>query len=173
MDSLPTWVPSEFPPNLLRATQRNPNSSVCYARALVQGVALLITLLMVSAPVAAQPVKLDSCHDGDTCRFVPSSGGVLVVRIMGIDAPEIDKGARCSAEQALAVKARDRLLDLLRAAKEITLDRHGQDRYQRTLAYVLADGKDVGKVLVAEGLARPYNGKGKRIGWCPSSQSYN
>jgi endonuclease YncB( thermonuclease family) len=82
------------------------------------------------------------------------------------DAPEIDKGARCPVEQALAVKARDRLLELLRAAREITLERHGQDRYQRTLAVVRADGRDVGPVLIAEGLARPYDGKGKRRGRC-------
>ena len=35
----------------------------------------------------------------------------------------------------------------------------------RVDATVIADGADVGKVLIEEGLARPYSG-GKRRGWC-------
>jgi endonuclease YncB( thermonuclease family) len=41
----------------------------------------------------------------------------------------------------------------------------GQDRYGRTLAVVLADGRDVAEVLIGEGLAREYHG-GRREGWC-------
>ena len=39
------------------------------------------------------------------------------------------------------------------------------DRYGRTLAHLTVNGRDVGGVLIGEGLARQYNG-GRRQGWC-------
>lgn len=104
------------------------------------------------------------CHDGDTCRFLVH-GKSTPVRFMGIDAPEIGRGARCAAEQSGAVKARDRLLVLLHTGERIELEVHGKDKYRRTLARVLVDGQDVGQELVQEGLVRRYTG-GKRRPWC-------
>ena len=39
-----------------------------------------------------------------------------------------------------------------------------KDRYSRTLATIKVDGRDVGKIMIAEGLARPWTGK--RRPWC-------
>ncbi len=39
-----------------------------------------------------------------------------------------------------------------------------KDRYGRTLATVSVDGQDVGEILIAEGLARPWTGH--RQPWC-------
>jgi endonuclease YncB( thermonuclease family) len=39
------------------------------------------------------------------------------------------------------------------------------DRYGRTLASVTVNGRDVGEILIGEGLARPYQG-GRRGSWC-------
>lgn len=34
-----------------------------------------------------------------------------------------------------------------------------KDKYGRTLARVLVDGRDIGEILIEEGLARPSKGK--------------
>lgn len=39
-----------------------------------------------------------------------------------------------------------------------------RNRYGRLLATIRVDGRDVGEVLVAEGLARPWGGR--RASWC-------
>ncbi len=71
---------------------------------------------------------------------------------------------RCERERRLAVAARDRLQALL--AGGVTIRAVGEDRFGRTLARVRdRAGRDVARVLVAEGLARPYAG-GPRRGWC-------
>lgn len=44
------------------------------------------------------------------------------------------------------------------------LDGRKTDRHGRTLATVSVDGKDVGQILIAEELARPW--AGKRQPWC-------
>jgi len=100
-----------------------------------------------------------SVYDGDTITIRGER-----IRIMGLDTPELGRGARCASEGRMAIAARDELRRLLRGA-EITLRRDGSDRYGRTLAYVYADGQDVAQALIAAGLARPYDG-GRRAGWC-------
>ena len=43
----------------------------------------------------------------------------------------------------------------------------GRDRYGRTLAIVRdRAGRDLARIMIAEGLARPYDGRGRRLGWC-------
>ena len=86
-----------------------------------------------------------------------------VSRIIGMDAPEMH--ARCPVELTMARAARDRLAVLVEHG--VTLHPRGRDRYRRLLAVVLdARGRDVATVLVGEGLARPYGGRGRRQGWC-------
>jgi micrococcal nuclease len=83
------------------------------------------------------------------------------VRIMGLDAPEID--CHCPRECRLAQEAKGALARLL--AQPPVIERHGKDRYGRTLARVTAGGRDVADSLIARGLARPYHG-GRRQPWC-------
>lgn len=122
----------------------------------------MVCLLALQTVAAGQAVSLHHCYDGDTCTFLVD-GEKVKVRILGIDAPEM-KG-RCPAETDLAIKARDRLLELLRGAGSIELVGEKKDKYRRRLAKVLADGEDVGPVLVREKLARPYKGR-RRDKWC-------
>lgn len=98
--------------------------------------------------------------DGDTIKM----DGVTI-RIADIDAPETG-GARCESERALGDRATARLAVLL-AAGPIELrsyDRRGVDQYGRSLRVVERDGRSLGSILVAEGLARPWTGK--RRPWC-------
>ena len=41
-----------------------------------------------------------------------------------------------------------------------------RDKYGRRLAQIRVAGVDVAQQLVSEGLAKPYNGVGRRPNWC-------
>ena len=113
----------------------------------------LFALLAVLVPVPAIAETFDGRRaiitDGDTIAL-----GSERVRILNIDAPET-RGSRCERELVLGLKAKERLAVLLRAGV-VDVDRDGQDRYRRTLARLSVGGRDVGTVLVREGLALPW-----------------
>ncbi|WP_088342610.1 MULTISPECIES: thermonuclease family protein [Rhodomicrobium] len=98
--------------------------------------------------------------DGDTIK---APYGVTY-RLLGFDTPETHF-AKCDAERELGLAAKQRLEELLATSEVKVLESGKRDRYGRTLATVTANGKDVGEILIGEGLARPYHGK-KRDGWC-------
>lgn len=98
--------------------------------------------------------------DGDTIRFAGAT-----IRLADINAPET-RGAQCPSERALAKRARLRLRALLNEGP-FTLVRAGSrdlDRYGRKLRVIRRDGRSIGAVLVAEGLARRWSGR--RHSWC-------
>ena len=116
------------------------------------------------------PVTVDVVRviDGDTIavRAHPWLGVFIEtnVRLAGIDAPELH--GRCAEETDLALRAKERLTELL-AAGVARLDDIQHDKYGgRVRARVLdASGADVGASLIASGLARPYHGERRRP-WC-------
>jgi endonuclease YncB( thermonuclease family) len=65
----------------------------------------------------------------------------------------------------LGRRATERLKELLASGEVRVIESGRIDKYRRTLAHVEVDGRDVGEILIGEGLARPYKG-GKRQGWC-------
>ena len=98
--------------------------------------------------------------DGDTVEFQG-----LSYRLTGYDTPEV-RHADCDAEKALGNRATVRLRAMIDAASFMELMvEAGRDRFGRGLAELWIDGRDVGTVLVDEGLARFYYG-GQRQGWC-------
>lgn len=94
------------------------------------------------------------------------------IRVLGINAPELGK-AKCRAETIRGLQARGRLAELL-GGERVTVTRgEGRDRfdrYRRTLATVSVDGRDVGEVLMSEGLARRWVQKYVKTEepWCQS-----
>lgn len=98
--------------------------------------------------------------DGDTIK---APYGVTY-RLMGFDTPET-RFAKCDAERELGFAAKERLEELLNASEVKVLESGKRDKYGRTLAHVTADGRDVGDILIEEGLARPYRGE-RRKSWC-------
>lgn len=124
-------------------------------RGLIYGLAVAGLLLV--APPAAPQANL-RVIDGDTIVYRGET-----IRIRGLDAPEMH--GRCEAETRRARQARDRLVQLL--AGGLRTYPSGRDRYGRTLAVVRdMAGRDVARILITEGLARPYHGRGQRQGWC-------
>ncbi len=121
---------------------------------------LLAAIGLASAWLHWQPLSPLACAvvDGDTIHC-----GEQRVRLAGLDAPELR--ARCEEEARLAQAATERLRGLVEGG--VTLHQTGQDRFGRTLAVVRDQrGEDVAAVLIREGLARPYDGRGRREGWC-------
>lgn len=126
-------------------------------------------------PVAVQSQSSDTlsaqfgfCHsgggtdcvvDGDTFWFKGAK-----YRIADIDTPETH-GPRCAAEGALGAQATQRLQVLLNAGP-FTLESVDRDvdRYGRSLRVVTRGGSSIGGMLVAEGLAREWDGA--RRPWC-------
>lgn len=109
-----------------------------------------------------------SVHDGDTLTALADLGmGVsmkVVSRLHGIDTPEIM--GQTEWEKAAALKARDRLRDLV-LSKEVTLHSLSEpDKYGRLLCRVWVGDCDVNQILLDEGLARSYDG-GKKLPWVP------
>ncbi|WP_333586101.1 thermonuclease family protein [Phenylobacterium sp.] len=104
-------------------------------------------------------------HDGDTVRLLTGER----VRLAGIDTPELPPRAACDREVRLALAAKARLLQMVRAADRVTLHRppgehRDADRYGRLLRDLQVDGRDAGDILVAEGLAQAWSGR--KAQWC-------
>ncbi|MBO5662974.1 MAG: thermonuclease family protein, partial [Alphaproteobacteria bacterium] len=87
------------------------------------------------------------------------------VRLINIDTPEIN--GECASESKMARRARGRLEKLLPRGATIELENIKDDKYLGRIDAnaILSDGRDVGEVLVRDGLARRYNG-GRRQPWC-------
>ncbi|WP_170425197.1 thermonuclease family protein [Ruegeria arenilitoris] len=98
--------------------------------------------------------------DGDTIGH-----GDDRYRLVGFDTPETFR-AQCEAERALGLKAKDRLAEIIRTNGQVELKIEPElDKYGRFLAVARTGGKEVGSILISEGLARPYS-SGKRRSWC-------
>ena len=103
---------------------------------------LLTTLLAVPVFAGEFTGKVVGVLDGDTFD-VFHNGRAERIRLNGIDCPE--KG------QAFGQKAKQIASDLV-FGKEVTVQPHGHDKYERTIGEVLLpDGTNVNQELVKEG----------------------
>ncbi|MDF3075557.1 MAG: hypothetical protein K0S54_3224 [Alphaproteobacteria bacterium] len=87
------------------------------------------------------------------------------VRILGIDAPELN-GA-CELERLRAKTARE-FLEQRTANRLVVLHDISNDKYGgRVVARVTTEsGEDLGAILLEEGLAAAYDGRGAKAKWC-------
>lgn len=123
--------------------------------------ALVILLLAGPALAHATVYAIDGDTldvDGERIRLRSGSGP--------IDAPELGK-AKCPLELFRAQAAKERLAQIM-APDDFTIERHGKDRYGRTVAVVYSEGADVGTILVREGHAKrwPRLTRADRPTWC-------
>ena len=97
--------------------------------------------------------------DGDTFWFRGEK-----IRIADIDTPELSP-PRCEREHERGLAAKQRLLDILNSGplSSKTTARE-EDRFGRKLRIVYRERRSVGDILVAEGLARRW--EGSRRSWC-------
>ena len=115
--------------------------------------------LQASFSLCSGASRINCVVDGDTFWFRSET-----IRIADIDAPEISP-PRCAREARLGEAAKLRLLALLNGGG-FALERgwRDEDRYGRKLRTVKRDGRSLGEQLVAEGLARRWDGA--RRPWC-------
>ena len=119
--------------------------------------------------VGAVPAVVNYVSDGDTFSAqVNLQDDIKIsvrVRIMDIDAPEMN--GKCDFEIQGALRAKNRLTELLPIGSIVELSNIKDDKYLgRIDAYVrTSDGTDISQVMIKEKLARRYDG-GKRFGWC-------
>lgn len=105
--------------------------------------------IKLSAPTQRSLHQVAKVLDGDT---IVLKGGEHV-RLLGVNAPEIDSRHRDGEPGGMAAKAW--LQEKLRGRKVyLEFDRQKQDRYKRSLAHLyLANGEHLNLALVEEGLA--------------------
>lgn len=144
-------------------------------RKLTKSAVIGLLLAAVCLPVSADDYgsamveRITSIYDGDTFRadiagWHPLAGERVPIRINGIDAPELR--ARCDNEKRQARAAKQWLAERLRSADVIELRHMERGKYFRIVADVYADGADVGREMMEQGLAVPYDGGHKANPWC-------
>ena len=109
-----------------------------------------------------------SVTDGDTLKAAvdvwPTIQVNTLVRVSGVDAPEL-KG-KCQREKDMALVAKQTLQNIISTSKEVVLKNVQPDKYAgRVDADVYVDGHSLSKKLIDAKAVRPYDG-GKRLPWC-------
>lgn len=118
---------------------------------------IVVSILLCTASCEPAEIRV---WDGNSIRLGTTRQSEAV-RIFNIDAPEIE--GQCAYETDLALQSKIRLAELLKGQR-IEILHQGTDRYGRTLAAIRVEGRDVGDILVSEGLARTW--AGRREPWC-------
>ena len=92
--------------------------------------------------------KIVGVTDGDTVKLLTADLTEIKVRLEGIDCPE--------KNQAFGQKAKQYASDLC-FGKQVKLQKTGEDRYGRTLGYIiLPDGRNLNKEMLKAGYAWHY-----------------
>lgn len=112
--------------------------------------------------VATTTAEVVRVIDGDTVRVrIPDSAingiaaGTHSVRLIGIDAPEIDWDT--DTAECFGYEARSRLRSIIKDTSVVLQTDPSQplfDEYDRVLGYLLADGESTGYRLLADGYVR-------------------
>lgn len=114
-----------------------------------------------AAPAPAAQGQVRTVTDGDTFRLTSGER----IRIADIDAPETRSGqARCKGELARGAAATQRARALL-DHKTVSFMRVGRS-YNRTVARVRLNGRDLGETLIAKGIAKPWLRRQPKPDWC-------
>ena len=117
-----------------------------------------------------QNVQFVKNYDGDSITFnIPNAPAIfgenMVVRLRGIDTPELKKRS-CPAAKEKARQAKELVHSLLIDAKVINLYHIARGKYFRMLADVEFDGQDLATALLNQNLAVKYSGGKKESHWC-------
>jgi endonuclease YncB( thermonuclease family) len=120
-----------------------------------------IATLFLATPAFAEPIDPANIQiiDGDTLQVHHQHPNI---RLVGFNAPET-RNAACQAEADLGAKATRRLRELVRAGRldfEYVRcscpDTTRSCNWGRDCGILKSNGRDVGAILIAEGLAVPF-----------------
>ncbi len=115
-------------------------------------------------PAPASDCRVTDVFDGDTFGLSCNGQPAELVRLYGVDAPEIDK-ANCPVERANGMRARTVLERLVAGAPVTGVRTRGQHIDGRQLVELEIGGKDAGQAMLDSGLARPLVGE-RYPEWC-------
>lgn len=130
---------------------------------------LLCCVLLWGVSAYAVPAVVDYVLDGDTfAAGVKIDDDITItvrVRLINVDTPEMN--GMCESEIDKAHAAKEFVSELLPVGTVVDLQNIKDDKYLGRIDanVILPDGRDVGRVMIDSGLARPYSG-GKRAPWC-------
>lgn len=108
--------------------------------------ALLLTLPTEKPTTQTYQARVIGVTDGDTITVL-REGTQIKIRLEGVDAPE--------SKQDYGTATKTRLSELVHG-RNVEIRQTGTDRYRRTLAYVVVDGREINLQLLREGLAWHY-----------------
>ncbi len=107
-----------------------------------------------TTPVATESATVTKIIDGDTVEVSTVAAGLLTVRVLGIDSPEVAGVVECGGPDAREFATRILLGQAVELAIDPTQDR--TDRYSRALRYVTVAGQNYSVLVADAGYARAY-----------------
>lgn len=111
---------------------------------------ILTLIFLLSMPLIAygnSDMKLIEVHDGDTVTLSYKNGKKVKVRLFGIDAPEL--------AQLYGDESKRHLYNLLKR-KNISLKSNGKDTYNRLIATLYVNDKNINLQMIKDGYAWHY-----------------
>lgn len=141
-------------------------------RASIAACALAIVNLALPARAADYEWRVVRVVDGDTIEIdaapdLPPELARLKVRLRDIDTPEKAGRAKCAAERQGGAAATAFTTTAIRDARRVVIRNPKWGKWGgRVIADVLIDGRNLATALLDAGLARPYDGRGRRGSWC-------
>ena len=112
---------------------------------------VIIFILNISAIRADFTVKVQRVVDGDTVHVVNKAGKKFKVRLTGIDAPEKNQPYGLASTYKLTEMLINKWV--LLKSKPDNGNQYSIDRYNRVLAKVILDGRDINLAQVSSGYA--------------------
>ncbi len=130
---------------------------------------IFCVLVFASVAANAVPARVGYIVDGDTfaaqVNLQDDTEISVRVRIRNVDTPEMN--GSCTDEVKKATYAKQRLGEIIPVGSVVELSDVKDDKYLGRIDARVADniGRDVGRLLISEGVGRKYNG-GRRLPWC-------
>jgi micrococcal nuclease len=115
----------------------------------------IVSKKLASKPKGKQRFRVLKIYDGDTIK-VKGLDLTFIIRLVGIDSPET--GYNGQENQPFSRKAKEHLTRLL-ADKRISIKSYGTGGYNRQLAEVFENRKNINLEMIKAGLAEVYQGK--------------
>ena len=114
---------------------------------------LIVLLALLPAACTYPPITdtftgpVTKVHDGDSIHITPKCKERVIIRLAGIDAPEI--------KQRFGIASRNKLRSMI-LNRTAEAKCHKTDRYRRQVCVVYFDGEDVNLQMVRAGMAWHY-----------------
>ncbi len=119
-------------------------------------------------------MKILYCVDGDTCLAQTNFSFKLKIRLLGVDAPEIDHRPGGQQNQAFGLESKNYINHQLKGQK-VWVDAYSYDIYGRTLAILrtFETKTNFNERLVREGMALAYkNPRYKTFDWALEAENF-